>query len=393
MQMPRSIRQFVAGLVILAYGGSVPAFANPVLSYVESGEISINESGGVYTIMASNGAIGIFSSFGNLEGQSIISLQASPDYTAMYRVIGTDPSVFFGSFTTNSQIFLVNPNGIHFAPGSQINASGLIASALHMTSENFLAKQFVFEGTGNGGFVLNEGAMTGGTLANYHLQYAIDYRDGSGFGAFKNLSYPRTGAGGSNGSTTITMTDTTGVNVNDFVFGTNVNGYTKVVSIDSGTAITVTNPNIGTVSGTLRFNQIPNETVADYTTGIRMKIRVKTVIANSVAATFLQVPTFSTDAARALQYPLDSGTLTLTNLVAGTEVSVYRTSDSEELDHTESSGTTYTFNYDLDTPTIDTFITITKPGYKWIRYDNQILDAGGLEIQVFQTPDLGYLNP
>jgi len=64
--------------------------------------------------------------------------------------------------------------------------------------------------------------MAGGTLTNYEITYSIDKNDGSGFSAFKNLSYTRAGATGTTGLFVINMTSTTGVAVNDYVFGTNV---------------------------------------------------------------------------------------------------------------------------------------------------------------------------
>lgn len=171
---------------------------------------------------------------------------------------------------------------------------------------------------GHASFPISEAVMAGGgSINNFDITYALDRNDGNGFSSFKNLAYSRAGAGGSNGSTTVTMTSTTGVAVNDYVFGTNVAPHAKVVSIDSSTAITVSIANTGTVSGTLRFNQLPNESAigAD---GAAMKVSLKTNSTNSTAITSLLIYTYSDDTTRAYQYVLDPVTLVVTVLDAVT---------------------------------------------------------------------------
>jgi len=83
--------------------------------------------------------------------------------------------------------------------------------------------------------------------------------------------------------------------------------------------------------------------------------------------------------------------LSITSLVSGTEIHVYKASDLSEYDSVESSGTTYTYNYNADNTEI--FITLIKPGYKWVRYNNLFLDNDGISIIATQQIDLGYSNP
>jgi hypothetical protein len=153
-------------------------------------------------------------------------------------------------------------------------------------------------------FPIAQGAMAGGTIANYDITYDLDR--GSGFsGTFKNLAYVRAGGGGTNGSTNVTMTDTTGVSAGDYVFGTNVGPNTKVVSITNGTTIVVDNANIGTVSGNLTFNQLPSETDLPIT-GAKFKIRFRTRATNTTAITSFFIYTDSTETERATQYSLET---------------------------------------------------------------------------------------
>ncbi len=153
----------------------------------------------------------------------------------------------------------------------------------------------------------------GGTIANYNLFYAID--TGAGFGAFHNLRYQRAGGGGSGASTTVTMTDTTGVEAGDYVWGTNIAPLARVVTVDSSTNITVNIANLGTVSGTLRFNHLPFESNIP-ATGVRMKVRIVTITANVVTITSVMFYTNTTATERAYTYDLDPVALSVTALSA-----------------------------------------------------------------------------
>ena len=171
---------------------------------------------------------------------------------------------------------------------------------------------FPYNIKGHASFPIAEAVMAGGTITNYNIQYSIDDR-----ATFHNLSYPRTGAGGSNASTNVTMTDTTGVNVDDYVFGTNIAPLAKVVSITNGTTIVVSIANIGTVSGTLRFNHLPNETVSA-SNGFPLTILIETDVTNATAITSLYFFTNSNVTNRGAVYPLDTVRLSITAKNANT---------------------------------------------------------------------------
>lgn len=238
---------------------------------------------------------------------------------------------------------------------------------------------------------------TGGT-GNHDFFYKIDKNDGNGFNAsWRNLSYKRLTGSGTSGLFTLTMTSTTGVNVDDYVSGSGVGVNAKVVSIDNATQITVNVANASTFSGTLFFNQLPNE-VIDPADGFKLSIRViTTVAATTNVNTYLSIDTTTTLAAQeAISYPLDPVTtaLTLTNLPTGTEVHVYRESDGAQLAVEESTaGSTFTYDYTWVGTDVDVYITVLKIGYQFKRYDNQTLGSTGKDIEVFLTLDRNYRNP
>jgi hypothetical protein len=240
---------------------------------------------------------------------------------------------------------------------------------------------------GHSAFPIAEAVMAGGTITNYDLAYQID--QGSGFSAWKNLQYLRAGGGGANGSTDVTMTSTTGVAVGDYVWGTNIAPNAKVTSITNGTTVVVDTPNIGTVSGTLRFNQLPSETVTDaVATGFRLKVRITTATASTSAITSLYVITDSTSAARAATYPLDTATLTLTGLQSGSDVVVLTAGTETVLASRDGGGSTYAFAYE-GTPTVD--IAVYKEGYIPLFVRALALTSSDSTLPVSQVVDRAYL--
>lgn len=93
-------------------------------------------------------------------------VQPSSSAVALNRVLGSDPSSILGSLSANGKVFLVNPNGILFGQGAQVNVGGLVASTLNITDGDFMSGTYRFSGAGNGS-VLNQGSIhaNGGYVA------------------------------------------------------------------------------------------------------------------------------------------------------------------------------------------------------------------------------------
>ena len=141
----------------------------------------------------------------------------------------------------------------------------------------------------------------------FNVAYQIDKNNGNGWSAWKNLWYVRSQNTIVSGEYTITnLADTSGINVGDYVTRNNANTHigvnAKVVSIDSTTQVTVDVPHITSTSNIdLIFRQYPNE-VLDPALGFKLKTRVTAI--SSVTIVSLNLVTLSTNASRALQYPL-----------------------------------------------------------------------------------------
>lgn len=243
---------------------------------------------------------------------------------------------------------------------------------------------------GHRGFHQAEAVVVGATLTNFDIFYSLDKNDGLGFDTFKNLSYTRAGGAGSTGTQTITMTNTTGVAVGDFIFGTNVGPLAYVTNVVNSTTIGVNIANIGAVSGILRFNRLPAEDV-DPVAGFKMKIRIVTALTNAQAITALYVFTKNSNADRNVQYPLDLVDLTLTNLKDPSEVRVFAAGTTSLIAGAENvvSGS-FTAKIDSTTyPTVD--IAVLSLGYQNIRLLSQVL-GDGLSIPISQIVDRQYFN-
>jgi filamentous hemagglutinin family protein len=133
----------VAGLLSLGIGSS--AYALPGGGTVSAGAANISSTSTTLTVNQSsqNAAIN-WQSFSIAKGESVTFQQPNANSVALNRVLGADPSAILGSLSANGKVFLVNPNGILFAQGAQVNVGGLVASTLDITDSNFMpaAAQF-----------------------------------------------------------------------------------------------------------------------------------------------------------------------------------------------------------------------------------------------------------
>lgn len=163
----------VSVAVMLAFGAS--AHAQPVGGVVAKGSATIQNSANTTTInQSTQNAVINWQSFNINQGQTVQFVQPNASSVALNRVVGGDPSAILGTLSANGRVFLVNPNGILFAPGASVNVGGLVASTLTITDSDFMAGNYLFSGNGTGK-VENQGnitahggyvAMLGATVSN-----------------------------------------------------------------------------------------------------------------------------------------------------------------------------------------------------------------------------------
>ena len=157
----------LAGLGLLAcaaalpLGGVAEAQTLPGGGSVSSGSASIATGSNNVTVNQSSQNVAIaWQGFSIGQGNSVVFVQPNSASVALNRVTGADPSVVLGSLSANGKVFLINPNGILFGKGANVNVGGLVASTLGLSDSDFMAGRYKFSGTG--GAVLNEGSITAG---------------------------------------------------------------------------------------------------------------------------------------------------------------------------------------------------------------------------------------
>ena len=158
-----------AGETLGVLGGN-EAYALPQNGQVVGGSASISQSGNELDItQSSSRAVIDWQSFSIGAGETTRFIQPGSSSIAFNRVTGVDPSQILGKLTANGQVVLVNPNGILFGKGAQVNVGGLVASTAGITTQNAMAGNMVFDQPGNANATIeNDGritARTGGLVA------------------------------------------------------------------------------------------------------------------------------------------------------------------------------------------------------------------------------------
>jgi len=142
-------------------------YAAPSGGAVAAGSASIAASAGKTTINQASQNVAInWQSFSIGQKEAVQFVQPNSSSVALNRVLGSDPSNILGSLSANGKVFLVNPSGILFGQGAQVNVGGLVASTLNISDSDFMAGKYNFSGAGKGA-VLNQGTINadGGYVA------------------------------------------------------------------------------------------------------------------------------------------------------------------------------------------------------------------------------------
>ena len=152
----------LAPLFVLLIAGAiaVPALSNPLGAHVVNGSASFNQSGNVLTVTNSNGAIINWNKFSIAAGETTQFNQPSASSSVLNRVMG-DPTVIYGTLSSNGHVWLINPSGIMIGAGGRIDTAGFVASTLHVSDIDFLAGRHIFvEGGTASNTIINQGEIT-----------------------------------------------------------------------------------------------------------------------------------------------------------------------------------------------------------------------------------------
>jgi filamentous hemagglutinin family protein len=160
-----------AAVAVALCFGTGTALANPTGATVVNGQVSIQQMGNLLQVTNSPNAIVNWQSFSINANEITRFLQQSSSSAVLNRVTGAggaiNPSIILGALQSNGRVFLINPSGIVFGAGAQIDVAGLVASSLNLSNQDFLAGRLRFTDVPGAGAVVNQGninAATGGQV-------------------------------------------------------------------------------------------------------------------------------------------------------------------------------------------------------------------------------------
>jgi filamentous hemagglutinin family protein len=178
MKTRRAVRIFAYGrdfsrvalAAFLIIGLVSAAHAAPEGGVVRAGSAQITGQGKTTLIQQNTQrAIIDWRKFGINTDERVQFAQPSARSATLNRVTGDQTSLILGRMDANGQVLLINPHGIIFGKGAQINVGSLIASTANISNDNFLQGRLVFDQPGRpGAGIINSGSITaaeGGLVA------------------------------------------------------------------------------------------------------------------------------------------------------------------------------------------------------------------------------------
>ena len=133
------------------------------------GSIAYDNAASQLTVtQSSSKIIASWESF-NIGSQAAVHFaQLNRSDVALNNIGGQSPSQIFGKLTSTGNVFLLNPSGVVFGNGAQVNVGGLVASSLSISDADFLKGSYSLQSSGAAGAVTNSGQITalkGGVVA------------------------------------------------------------------------------------------------------------------------------------------------------------------------------------------------------------------------------------
>ena len=166
----RSLRRAAVAAGILVAGGALAAPAPnelPTGGTVGGGAATISANGSRLDVLQTTQRTAIDWKTFNIGSAAHAHFQQPVGGVALNRVLDTNASQIYGKLTSTGQVFLVNPNGVLFAPGAQVDVGGIVASTLNISDADFMNGKTTFQGSSSN-VIINQGNIKvgpGGTAA------------------------------------------------------------------------------------------------------------------------------------------------------------------------------------------------------------------------------------
>lgn len=158
----------IALAIALALGAAGAAHAGQTGGQIVSGSGAIHQNGATTTINQGSQHLSLnWQTFDVAPNETVNFVQPGRDAIAVNRILGNSASEIYGHLNANGQVWLINPNGVLFGEGAQVNVGGLVASTLDTSDSSLSSNTRSFSGDGKGSIV-NKGsihAASGGYVA------------------------------------------------------------------------------------------------------------------------------------------------------------------------------------------------------------------------------------
>jgi trimeric autotransporter adhesin len=139
---------------------AVAVTGQPAGGRVVSGIGRITQSGSTTDIQQSSQDLTIdWLSFSIGSEQTVNFLQPSAAAVAVNQILSANGSQILGHLNANGQVWLINPNGVLFGRGAEVDVGGLVASTLEVSDASPSGTARGFGGAGTGS-VVNQGTIT-----------------------------------------------------------------------------------------------------------------------------------------------------------------------------------------------------------------------------------------
>lgn len=255
--------------------------------------------------------------------------------TAQTSVYGTHWMDYHTSTTAGCIAIVMNEptadtaSQVTLANGANFNSAGGVYMPVIGHSVTFELPYYLI---GHTGFANSALIMAGGTATNYTYEYSIDKNDGAGWSTMTTANYTAT------------------------TLGTALNGITGI----------------------------------DASKGFKLRLKITTTVTNTTAITSVYMTTTSTTTTQAYTYPLDTITLTLNGLVAGSDIVILDAGTETERVNVDANPTT-SYNYVYETiSNVD--IKVYKRGYVPFSIMNYALGSSNASLPVAQVADRNYIE-
>jgi fibronectin-binding autotransporter adhesin len=147
----------------------IPANTLPTGGTVTSGSAVIAQNNNTLNInQSSQKAIINWSTFDVGSAATVNFNQPNSQASTLNRVNSASKSMIDGAVNSNGTVIFVNPNGIVFGKGAQVNTGSIVATTMNITDQEYLSEnnKKIFSGSAKGKIV-NNGTITANNIDGY----------------------------------------------------------------------------------------------------------------------------------------------------------------------------------------------------------------------------------